>query len=301
MRELEYTDCPVCDSKDYEKLFTGKDFLFSQKEFTVVRCESCKVIFTNPRIKEDQISHYYFADYEPYKELRQHVIVQKAKNIFGQVFGNPHWEILKELQSHEVRSVLEIGPGSGKLLFFLKKHGFDVVGVEIDGDCVNRIRERGIHCCQGDLDKVMDEIGSKKFDAVVLYHVFEHIYHPKETLRNIYNLLNDNGIIHLSIPNINSVEARLFGKYWTGIDLPRHIVHYSKNSIKQILIEAHFEVIKLENEFFTSFLESLGFFLFKKRMPSKSYFLLYYPWKFSKHIHMKIIGSGIMKIIAKKV
>ncbi len=301
MKELEYTVCPICGSKEYRVLFTGKDYLLSQEEFTIVRCGSCKVIFTNPRIKEDQISHYYFADYVPYKKLRQHVIVQKAKNIFGQVFGNSHWEILKELQSHEVRSVLEIGPGSGELLFFLKKHGFDVAGVEIDTDCVNRIRERGTPCYQGDLNKVMDGIGSKKFDAVILYHVFEHLYYPKETLRSIYNLLNNNGIIYLSMPNINSVEARLFGKYWSGIDLPRHIVHYSKGNIKQILIEAHFEIIKLENEFFTSFLESLGFFLFKKKMPSKLYFLSYYPWKLSKHIHMKIIGSGVMKIIAKKV
>ncbi len=104
------------------------------------------------------------------------------------------------------------------ITLFAKKYCSDVVGVEIDSYCVNRIRERGIPCYQGDLNKVIDEIGSKQFDAIILHHVFDHNYHPQETLRNIYNLLNDNGIIYLSIPNVDFFEARFFKQYWRGLD-----------------------------------------------------------------------------------
>lgn len=302
MKQLEHICCPLCNSKDYISLFTGKDFLFSQEEFTIVRCKSCGLLFTNPRVKEDQISYYYFSDYLPYKKAKQSTIFQKTKNRLGCVFGNPHWQILQTLQSIKAKAVLEIGPGSGNLLYFLKEHGLEVVGIEIDGNCVKKIREKGIPCYLGDLNDCKDKIGSKKFDAIILYHVFEHLYNPFGTLKNIHKLLNENGIVYLSIPNSGSIEAKLFGKYWKGLDLPRHIIHYDVNSIKRILLETNFKIIKLENESFpSSFVESIGFLLFKRGMSSKMYYLLYYPWKLLGPIHTKVIGSSVMKIIAGKL
>lgn len=302
MEELEYIGCPLCDSKDYEKLFAGKDYLFSQKEFTVVRCESCGLLFTNPRVKEDQISHYYFPDYSPYKEVKQSTIFQKAKNRLGRLFGNIHWEILQILQSIKAKTVLEIGPGNGSLLYFLKDRGFEVVGVETDSNCAERIGEKGIPCFLGDLNDVVKRIEPKKFDAVILCQVFEHLYHPKETLRNIFNLINEKGIIYLTLPNSGSLEAKIFGKYWRGFDLPRHIVHYDSRTIRLILTETGFNIIKCKNQIFpSSFLESIAFRFFRKgKMPDKLYYSLYYPWKLLSPIHTKIIGTGVTTVLAKK-
>lgn len=303
MDELEYTDCPLCKSKNYDMLFHGKDFLFSQIEFSVVRCSSCGLLFTNPRVREDKIPHYYFPDYSPYKEMHQSGVINKVKDMFRPYWGNINWEILKVLRSFNVRTVLEIGPGNGSLLFFLKEHGYGVTGVEIDSSCVERIRERGIPCYLGDLTEKMKEIGPKRFDAVVMCQVFEHLYHPKETLKNIYNLLNEQGVIYLDLPNCASLEAKLFGKYWCGYDLPRHIIHYNVKTISAILTETDFYIHELKNMSFPSFLiVSLAFRFFKKgKMPDKLYYLLYYLWKLLVPIHIKIIGSGIMKVVAGKM
>lgn len=302
MNKLEHINCPLCDSNNHRKLFTGKDYLFSQEKFTVARCKSCGLFFTNPRVTEDRVPYYYYSEYSPYREVKQSAnFLSKIKNRLGYILGNRHCQILEILQSIKAKNALEIGPGAGSLLSFLKEHGFEVVGVEIDSKCVERIREKGIVCYLGDLKEVVGEMGSAKFDAVILHHVFEHLYHPLETLRNIHKLLNENGIVYLSIPNSASIEARLFGKYWSGFDLPRHVIHYDINSIRRILSMTNFTIAKLEKEFFpSSFVESIGFLLFKRRIPQILYSILYYPWKILGVVHTKIIGSGCMRIVATK-
>lgn len=301
IQELESVCCPICDSKRYNPLFTGKDFLFSKKKFTVVKCESCGLIFTNPRVKENHISLYYFADYVSHTELKQSRIFQMFKNRYGNLFGDSHLKILQILKSADTKTVLEIGPGSGSLLSFLSENGIQVAGVEIDRNCVSNIRDKGILCHLGNINEVISEIGLTKYDAVILHHAFEHLYNPKEALKSIYSLLNKNGIIYLCLPNIDSIEAKLFRRYWKGLDLPRHIIHYDRKSIKRALSEANFEIINIDNDAFpSSFVESMGFFLFKGRMPSVIYSLFYKLWKLLGPIHVRLIGSGVMSVIARK-
>lgn len=300
MNELEHINCPLCDSTNHQKLLTGKDYLFSQEKFTIVRCDSCGLLFTNPRVKEDQISFYYYPDYSPYKEVKQSRFYQKVKNRLGRLLGNTHWEILQILQSIRAKTVLEIGPGNGSLLYFLRHNGFEVAGVETDESCVTRIREKDIICYQGDLKDVREVLNN--FDAVILCQVFEHLYHPKETLKYIYNILTDNGIVYLSIPNSSSMEAKLFGRYWRGLDLPRHVVHYNMDTIRGLLTEMGFKIRQIDNiKFPSSFIESIAIRFFRKgQMPNKCYYALYYFWKLLGPIHCRLFGSGVMRVIAQK-
>ncbi|MBU2631384.1 MAG: class I SAM-dependent methyltransferase [Proteobacteria bacterium] len=302
VEELEHVTCSLCGSKDYINTYISKDYLFSQETFTVVRCKACGLLFTNPRVKETQIGGYYYPGYLTFNNSKQVGVFQKIKNKVGRLFGSIHWEVLQTLESTNVKTVLEIGPGNGSLLYFLKEHGFEVVGIETDSHCAQKIQEQGIACHCGDLNDVISNIGAKKFDAVILCHAFEHVYHPKKTLKNIYDLLNENGVVYLSLPNSGSREAKLFGKHWKGLDLPRHIVHYDTNTIRLILQGAGFDVIKIENQGFpSSFVESIGFRFFKKRkMPNKVYAFVYYPWKILSPIHLRLFGSGIMKVLSFK-
>ena len=49
------------------------------------------------------------------------------------------------------------------------------------------------------------------------------------------SLLDDNGKFVLAIPNYKSFDSKFFGKYWAANDVPRHLYHYSKKSIKTVL------------------------------------------------------------------
>ncbi|MFH1062517.1 MAG: class I SAM-dependent methyltransferase [Candidatus Omnitrophota bacterium] len=296
---LEYTKCPFCESGKYKQLFSGKDFLFSKEEFSVVKCQDCGLRYTNPRVKQDQIKSYYYTGYSSY-ESPDLGLNKKNKNVLYRFFGNIHFEVLEFIKSVNARTVLEIGPGNGSLLYFLKDQGFDVCGVELDSSSAQKIMEHGVKCYSGDLNSVISEMSGKKFDIVILCQAFEHLYNPKMTLTNIHKILNDNGALYLSLPNSGSMEARLFGKFWRGFDLPRHIVHYDKKTIKSMLNKSGFSVIAQYNQNFpSSFVESLGFCLFRKRkISTKLYYFLYYLWKLISPIHLRLIGSGVMTVIS---
>jgi len=299
---FEQVACPLCDSRSYITVRKGIDYLFSQKEFLIVRCMVCGVHFTNPRVKRNQIGPYYPSDYLPSIKAKRFRKDNNIKRRLVSLLGGVHIEVMRTLKRNNVKTVLEIGPGNGSLLYYLRDHGLKVFGVDTDIKNVQGILDEGIPCYHGDLNEVMDHIELKKVDAVILCHVFEHLYDPRKTLENIYAMLNNKGLMYLSVPNCKSNEAKIFGKYWRGYDLPRHIVHYDEKTIRAVLDEAGFDVLALRSENFpSSLVESLGFLLFKNRkMPYKLYCSIYYPWKLLGLLMTKAFGSGVMTIIAKK-
>ena len=301
MAELEYTHCPLCESEDYKTYLQGKDYLCSQEDFAVVRCEQCKVLYTNPRISEEEIGRYYYSNYVPRVE-RTGSIGNRIRSGLGHLFVDSRHELVDLLNSNNGKSVLEIGPGAGDILIFLKEHGFQVCGVELDTNNADRIREKGIPCYLGDLDGIVNEISPQTFDAVVLCHVFEHLYHPKQTLKTIHSLLNEGGIVYVTLPNVGSAEAKLFGKYWRGLDLPRHIVHYSAYTIKNVLLNSSFCIVQSGNHHFpSSFVESIAFCAVKGKWPPLLYYPLYYLWKILSPLHCRLMGTGVVRIVARKV
>jgi len=301
MEELETNLCPLCNSDKSTITFNGKDFLYSKKDFTVVSCSSCGVMYTNPRVKKNQIGNYYFKGYSPYKPVKRNPLLRTMIDLSGNIFGNINIEIHKDIKSYNFKTVLEVGPGSGSLLQFLKKNNYQVAGVEIDNDCVERIKAQGIECYCGELSDYKRMLGTRKFELIILCHVLEHLYNPREIIEIIYSLLSDNGILYMILPDVGSIEAKLFGKYWIGWDLPRHVVHYNRNTVRDLLTKSGFKVISIRKNISSSFfIESIGFRFLNGKMPNAVYKLLYYPWKILTPLHSNLFGTGVMKVIAKK-
>jgi len=302
MSHLEQINCPICGRSENTRLFTSKDFLSSKEEFSVVKCASCGIKYTNPRVKAEAVSAYYPSGYCLYlAKPETRGPLSSLREFFGRLSGNSDRRLLEILRECRAEKVLEIGPGAGKLLFLLKDSGFDVTGIDTDEDCVRLICEKGIKCIKGDLGSVKGRLSANEFDAVIMHHAFEHLYSPVAALRDVTGLLKANGTLLISLPDAGSLEARLFGKYWKGLDLPRHIVHYDRGAVRKVLSEAGFHSIKITPAVFpSSFVESLGFLLFGGRMPGFLYFLLYYPLKLISPLSMMLVGSGAMNVTAKK-
>jgi len=302
MKDLENIDCPLCGRPEKTLLFKSRDFLFSKEEFSVVRCTACGARYTDPRVKAGAISAYYPAGYCLYlAKAPARGRSSAPREFLGRLFGNTDLRVLDTLRKRGAGKVLEIGPGAGKLLFLLKDNGFDVTGVDTDEACVRAIGEAGVKCIQGDLGNVKDRLPANEFDAVILHHALEHLYSPAAALRDVSGLLKAGGTVLISLPDAGSWEAGLFGKYWKGLDLPRHIVHYDRATARKVLAEAGFDSIEITPAVFpSSFVESVGFFLFGGRLPGFLYFLLYYPLKLISPLTVPLAGSGAMDISANK-
>lgn len=84
------------------------------------------------------------------------------------------------------------------------------------------------------------------FDVITCFHVFEHLYHPREVLAKVHRWLKPGGIFYAEMPNIASVDASLFRSYWHSLELPRHLFHYSPTSLRNLLTRARLSELEME-------------------------------------------------------
>ena len=75
-----------------------------------------------------------------------------------------------------------------------------------------------------------------------LVHVLEHLEHLHETLDLLSELLVDEGVLIVAVPNCESYDAKKYGSYWAAYDVPRHLWHFSPSSMKLLGEQHHFEL-----------------------------------------------------------
>ncbi len=61
------------------------------------------------------------------------------------------------------------------------------------------------------------------------------------------------------MPNIASWEARFFKSYWYGLELPRHISHFSPNSLKHLMSSIGFEEVLMKTPGISYVERSVGY------------------------------------------
>jgi 2-polyprenyl-3-methyl-5-hydroxy-6-metoxy-1,4-benzoquinol methylase len=139
--------------------------------------------------------------------------------------------------------ILEVGCGSGDFLDELLRSGvWDAVGIEPNENAAQYSEKRlGIPIYQEKFSEV--EFENKSFDVLIMWYVLEHLEEPVKSMQKAYKLLHDGGWFVFSIPYLEGWEARVFGEYWSGWDLPRHLYIFPIKLIRQILSEIGFEIV----------------------------------------------------------
>jgi SAM-dependent methyltransferase len=75
---------------------------------------------------------------------------------------------------------------------------------------------------------------TEKFDVITCFDVLEHLYDPLRVMDKVAKWLKPGGIFYVQVPNVDAAEARVFGKYWHGLELPRHLFHYSPAAVRYL-------------------------------------------------------------------
>jgi 2-polyprenyl-3-methyl-5-hydroxy-6-metoxy-1,4-benzoquinol methylase len=129
--------------------------------------------------------------------------------------------------------VLDVGCGRGVLLSGLIAAGCETHGVEISRDAVAGADPRAqIRIASRLVDAKYPD---GHFDLVVLWHVFEHLPDPVETLCEARRILRPGGRLVIAVPNYSSLQSRLFREHWFHLDLPRHIYHFPNSALQALL------------------------------------------------------------------
>jgi 2-polyprenyl-3-methyl-5-hydroxy-6-metoxy-1,4-benzoquinol methylase len=216
------------------------------------KCTSCNLIFTNPRPEEESIDKYYQSeDYISHQNKGNNftnIIYKWVRNIT--IKNKIRW---LNKYSENKGSLLDIGCGTGYFLQAAKNAGWQTQGIEPNNTAREIAKKQKIKV-KKDLSNLKKE---KKFSAISLYHVLEHIHQLRKTGKKIVDLLEDTGTIFIAVPNHRSFDAKKYGTYWAAYDVPRHLYHFNQETIAKFADEMGLKIISIEPMRFDSYYVSL--------------------------------------------
>jgi SAM-dependent methyltransferase len=134
--------------------------------------------------------------------------------------------------------VLDLGCGDGTRLARLAAAGWNPIGVDMDRNAVEAARRSQVGEVR--LGTVHDVGPPSSFDAVVMFHVLEHVDDPLATLVRARQLLRPGGLLSITTPNADSWLHRIYGARWRGLEPPRHLQIFTPSGLGELLGEAGF-------------------------------------------------------------
>lgn len=228
--------CGFC-AQDQSRLLYPCTDIFGDT-FEVRACGSCGAVFLAPRPTAGQLARAYDESYYGEGEEKFEGPVERVLNLFRAQRAAR----LAARLGYRGR-VLDIGCGNGNFLAALGRMGeFELHGIELEGGSAERARRvPGIHLSTAALGPDQFEPGS--LDAITLFHVFEHLTAPRETLELIARALRPGGWLVMSFPNIASFQARVFGADWLHLDPPRHLFFFGPRRFRALMHDYGLDVV----------------------------------------------------------
>ncbi len=239
--------CPVCEYPNTAARYRLKDRFFraAAGDFLLHECSSCGLLF-QPETPEllAALDGFYPSGYW-----------WKARGRAGVWEGRYREWVLRRDQLRWLCSVcpeaagkrlLDIGCGGGAFLRLAAEAGFDAHGLERSAEAAELAEEaapgRVFKCTADELAQQ-----GESFDVLTLFHLLEHVPDPFRYLKHLRKLLRPGGLALVQVPNRASLQARLFGSRWYGLDCPRHLYNYSLFSVQHLLGRAGYRILSVEH------------------------------------------------------
>jgi SAM-dependent methyltransferase len=245
--------CDVCGSPDLRTRYSDcPDRRHWLGVFDVVECRECGTGRTVPRPSAEEVGRFYPPEYGSYAaDPWARGLVFRTLRTAAQApallrYGRP------SVPTPPVPGAraLELGSGTGERLAALARAGWAVTGIEPDEQAVGFAHERFPELrgslLGGRAEDAAFEPGS--FDLVLMEHVLEHLHEPVPVLARTRGWMRDGGTLRLWVPNFSCLERRLFGGYWYGLDLPRHLSHFTERAVRAALRDTGFTVTRVVPE-----------------------------------------------------
>lgn len=152
----------------------------------------------------------------------------------------------------EKGTLLDIGAGTGDFLVVAKKEGWHTTGIEPSSKAKSIAITKGVSFADN-----LSSLESSSFDVITMWHVLEHVPNLDEYIFELKRLLKPTGTILIAVPNFKSFDANYYGRFWAAYDVPRHIWHFSKTTIKMLFAEKEMNLVDVLPMKFDSFYVSL--------------------------------------------
>jgi SAM-dependent methyltransferase len=252
---IHYQQCPVCGSPQMQPVFSVKDFTVSRKEFPIMECEHCSLRFTQDIPDMEDIGAYYKSDdyishtntskgfvNSLYQKVRLRTIKQKVA-------------LIKKYTGLSTGNILDVGCGIGTFLHAMKQAHWHITGLEPDADARRLSKE--LYGLETRPSHELFAFPHHDFNAITMWHVLEHVHDLHAYVEQLKNLLTATGKLVIALPNYTSRDAQVYKQFWAAYDVPRHLYHFSPQSVDVLMQHHDLKVIKRLPMWYDSFYISL--------------------------------------------
>lgn len=224
---LEKRLCPTCNQAD-------EQFLFIKDGGSYVKCKNCEMIYLNPVFKDEHLEKHYRKN-----TAMQGEIVANDSKFYTFIYTKGLDAIQKIVQNG---SIFDIGCSAGGFLDIAKSKGWKTYGVELNEKEAAFTQTKG-HIVYNDL---LSNLKIEKMNVITLWDVFEHLKDGKAYLKQMKEMLSQDGVIFLQIPSADALAAKILQEKCNMFDGIEHVNIYSFKSIKKLAQDCGFEIVHHE-------------------------------------------------------
>lgn len=250
-----YNNCPVCNSGHIVAKLTAKDHTVSQELFAIWHCNDCSFRFTQDVPSQDAIGPYYVSDnYVSHSDTKKG-LVNKLYHAVRKRTLNGKRRLLTRETGMAKGELLDIGCGTGAFLHTMAAAGWNITGLEPDATArKNAIDLYNIHPQE---PGKLFELPAATYNAITMWHVLEHVHELHAYIKQLSALLAPGGKIFIAVPNYTSADAAIYKENWAAWDVPRHLYHFSPQSMEQLLAAHQLKLISCKPMWYDSFYVSM--------------------------------------------
>lgn len=253
MERANYQKCPLCQSEKINSSISLSDYSISKQDFEIWQCTNCSFLFTQNIPSEESAGSYYASDDYISHSDTQKGMVNRLYHLARKIMLNKKYRLIKKINSG--KTILDIGCGTGYFLNYMKSKKYSTLGIEVNENA-RAFGQQNFELNILSPNLLLNDKMNDRFKIITLWHVLEHLYNPDIYIQKIKNMLENDGVLILALPNPDSFDASYYKEYWAGYDVPRHLWHFTPKTIDQF-VSRYFNVTKLKRLPFDAFYNSI--------------------------------------------
>lgn len=240
--QFETVSCYLCGKYECTEFLIGEDDLTGKDgKFLYVKCDSCGLVYQNPRLNLGGIKEFYDSEYIAHRKKKDWGLLTPLYEwAMGKLDRDKEKLVKKYFPVNGTTRLLDVGCAVGTFLLHMnEKYGCKISGVDfkegLDYPGFDRIDfHEGVFYEQ--------DLPAGSHDLITMWHFFEHDYDPRKSLEMARKVLTENGRLIIEVPRLDSFTFKLFKNKWPGVQAPQHTALYSRKTLSEMLETNGFEI-----------------------------------------------------------